>query len=90
MVKLEFLLIRNCILGGKVENCIAGQYVGFTNAILLAQKRSSGSDLNEDKVTNINNRKCPFEDEGIEEFLANNELKQPQQLIQKSHIKLIM
>ena len=51
-------------------------YVGFTNAILMAQENEVVAlDPDETKVNIINGGKCPFEDDGIEEFLAENKLK---------------
>ena len=51
-------------------------YVGFTNAILMAQENEVVAlDPDETKVNIINDGKCPFEDDGIEEFLTENKLK---------------
>ena len=51
-------------------------YVGFTNAILMAQENEVVAlDPDETKVDIINDGKCPFEDDGIEEFLTENKLK---------------
>ena len=51
-------------------------YVGFTNAILMAQENEVVAlDPDETKVNTINDGKCPFEDDGIEEFLTENKLK---------------
>ena len=51
-------------------------YVGFTNAILMARENEVVAlDPDETKVNIINNGKCPFEDDGIEEFLSENKLK---------------
>ena len=51
-------------------------YVGFTNAILMAQENEVVAlDQDETKVDTINCGKCPFEDDGIEEFLTENKLK---------------
>ena len=51
-------------------------YVGFTNAILMAQENEVVAlDPDETKVNTINCGKCPFEDDGIEEFLTENKLK---------------
>ena len=51
-------------------------YVGFTNAILMAQENEVVAlDPDETKVNIINSGKCPFEDDGIEEFLTENKLK---------------
>ena len=51
-------------------------YVGFTNATLLAQENEViAFDIDIAKVDIINDGKCPFEDDGIEGFLADNELK---------------
>ena len=51
-------------------------YVGFTNAILMAQENEVVAlDPDETKVNIINDGKCPFEDDGIEEFLIENKLK---------------
>ncbi len=50
-------------------------YVGFTNAILMAQENEVVAlDPDETKVNIINDGKCPFEDDGIEEFLKENKL----------------
>ena len=51
-------------------------YVGFTNAILMAQENEVVAlDPDETKVNIINDGKCPFKDDGIEEFLTENKLK---------------
>ena len=51
-------------------------YVGFTNAILMAQENEVVAlDEDETKVNTINCGKCPFEDDGVEEFLKENKLK---------------
>ena len=51
-------------------------YVGFTNAILMAQENEVVAlDEDETKVNTINCGKCPFEDDGIEEFLTENKLE---------------
>ena len=51
-------------------------YVGFTNAILMAQENEVVAlDQDETKVDTINCGKSPFEDDGIEEFLKENKLK---------------
>ena len=55
---------------------IAGTgYVGLSNAVLLAQKYPViALDIDENKVTKINQRQAPIEDVEIENFLARKEL----------------
>jgi UDPglucose 6-dehydrogenase len=50
-------------------------YVGLANAVLLAQKNEVFAlDVNVDRVTMINDRKCPILDVELEEFLTSNNL----------------
>lgn len=50
-------------------------YVGLANAILLAQKNTViATDIMEERVNLINNKKSPISDPEIEEFLKNEEL----------------
>ncbi|WP_026301266.1 nucleotide sugar dehydrogenase [Colwellia piezophila] len=55
---------------------IAGTgYVGLSNAVLLAQHNEVVAfDILQDKVNLINDKKSPFSDVEVEEFLANKEL----------------
>ena len=50
-------------------------YVGLSNAILLAQHNEViALDINQEKVDEINNKKSPFNDAEVEEYLATKEL----------------
>ena len=51
-------------------------YVGLSIATLLAQHHEvMAVDINEDKVNKINNRISPIQDEYIEKYLKEKELK---------------
>ena len=56
---------------------IAGTgYVGLSLAVLLSQKHEvTAVDIMPEKVDMINNRKSPIQDEYIEKYLAEKELK---------------
>jgi UDPglucose 6-dehydrogenase len=50
-------------------------YVGLSNAVLLAQKHEVvAMDIDEERVKEINSRKCPIVDKDIEDFLKNKNL----------------
>ena len=50
-------------------------YVGLSNAVLLSQNHDVVClDINEDRVTLINNKKSPIEDKEIIEYLNNYSL----------------
>ena len=51
-------------------------YVGLANAILLAQHNDvTIVDLLQERVDAVNRGRSPFMDEGIEDYLANKNLK---------------
>lgn len=51
-------------------------YVGLANAVLLAQHHDVVAlDIDQEKVTQLNNKKSPIVDDEIDEFLTNNSLK---------------
>jgi UDPglucose 6-dehydrogenase len=50
-------------------------YVGLSNAVLLAQKHEViATDINKDRVAELNSRRSPVEDAEISEYLATKEL----------------
>ncbi|WP_419965374.1 nucleotide sugar dehydrogenase [Stenotrophomonas geniculata] len=50
-------------------------YVGLSNAVLLAQKHEViATDINKDRVAELNSRRSPIEDAEISEYLATKEL----------------
>ena len=50
-------------------------YVGLSNAILLSQRNQvTVIDIDEERVRMVNQRKSPFVDAGIEDFLMNRDL----------------
>ncbi len=51
-------------------------YVGLSNAVLLAQKHEVvATDINKDRVAELNSRRSPVEDAEISEYLATKELR---------------
>jgi len=60
-----------------VKIAVAGTgYVGLANAVLLAQHHDVVAlDIDQEKVTQLNNKKSPIVDDEIDEFLTNNSLK---------------
>ena len=50
-------------------------YVGLANAVLLSlNNRVYAVDIDLNRVACVNQRKCPFHDSELEEFLANKVL----------------
>lgn len=62
---------------GKKKIAVAGTgYVGLSLAVLLAQHNEvTAVDIMEEKVTLINDRKSPIQDDYIQKYLAEKELK---------------
>ncbi len=55
---------------------VGAGYVGFTLAVILAQKNIvSVLDIDHDKVKRINSNKSAIEDKGIDEFLLSNKIE---------------
>lgn len=55
---------------------VGAGYVGFTLAVILAQKNIvSVLDIDHDKVKRINSNKSAIEDNGIDEFLLSNKIE---------------
>ncbi|WP_049400839.1 nucleotide sugar dehydrogenase [Stenotrophomonas maltophilia] len=51
-------------------------FVGLSNAVLLAQKHEVvATDINKDRVAELNSRRSPVEDAEISEYLATKELR---------------
>ncbi|MCI1090267.1 nucleotide sugar dehydrogenase [Stenotrophomonas maltophilia] len=54
---------------------VGAGYVGLSNAVLLAQKHEViATDINKDRVAELNSRRSPIEDAEISEYLATKEL----------------
>ncbi len=68
---------RKIIMDKQYKIAVAGTgYVGLSIATLLAQRHTVAAvDILEEKVTLINQKKSPIQDEYIEKYLAEKELK---------------